>query len=51
MKYQKIFGYDSMLEDLLKTIQQKRALKVSFDTGSTKENTGSLAALELKILG
>jgi len=50
MKYQKIFGYDSMLEDLLKGIQQKRALKIDFDIGSKKEYTGSLSSLELSLL-
>ena len=49
-KYQKIFGYESMLEDLLKTIQQNRALKISFDISAKKEYMGTIEALELKII-
>ena len=48
--YQKTFGYESMLEDVLKTIQQKRSLKVSFDTTMTKEYSGSVEALALKVI-
>lgn len=49
-KYQKTFGYESVLEDLLKTIQQKRALKVSFDVSETKEYKGTLDGLALSII-
>ncbi|MDF1880237.1 hypothetical protein JHD50_02785 [Sulfurimonas sp. MAG313] len=44
-KYQKIFGYESMLEDLLKSIQEKRPLEVSFDVQGSKEYKGSISAL------
>ena len=49
-KYQKIFGYESALEDILKTIQETRALKVSFDITATKEYSGTLDALDLKLV-
>lgn len=49
--YQKIFGYESALEDLLKTIQQKRALKVSFNINDTKEYKGSIESLVTNIVG
>lgn len=49
-KYQKIFGYESMLEDVLKTIQQKRSLKISFDSSMTKKYTGSVDALDIKVI-
>lgn len=49
-EYQKIFGYESTLEDLLKTIQEKRALKISFDISATQEYKGSMEALPLKVI-
>jgi hypothetical protein len=49
-KYQKIFGYESMLDDILKNIQSKRALNVSFDTGETKSYSGSIEAIELSVI-
>ena len=49
-KYQKIFGYESMLEDVLKTIQQKRKINIPFDVSMTKNYTGSIDALDLSII-
>jgi WD40 repeat protein len=49
-RYEQIFGYESMLEDLLKSIQQFRAVKISFDTKATKNYTGSVEALDQKIV-
>ena len=49
-QYQKVFGYESALEDLLKTIQQRRALKVSFNVSDRKEYKGSLESLANKII-
>jgi len=43
--YQKIFGYESMLEDLVSTIKQKRSFKVIFDTTMTKAYSGSVEVL------
>ena len=48
-KYQDIFGYESMLEDVLKTIQQKRSVKISFKESKPKEYTGSIDALALSL--
>ena len=50
-QYQKVFGYEGMLEDVLKIIQAKRALKVSFDVSLTKKYTGSIESLPLNIIG
>jgi len=50
LKYQKIFGYESMLEDLLSNIQQKRSLKVTLDNSMTKSYGGSVEALALKVI-
>ncbi len=47
--YEKVFGYESMLEDLLRSINQTRSLKVQFDVSSTKNYKGSVAALADKI--
>lgn len=49
-RYQQIFGYESMLEDLLKSIQQFRALTFSFDTQANRCYMGSVEALDLKII-
>ncbi|MFC2073813.1 WD40 repeat domain-containing protein [Campylobacterota bacterium] len=49
-KYEKFFGYDSMLEDLLSGIQQYRSLKVNFSTQQSKEHKGGLDALDTKIV-
>lgn len=43
--YQKTFGYESMLDDLLKGIQQFRDIKISFDKNTAKNYTGSVEAL------
>ena len=48
-KYQSIFGYESMLEDVLKTIQQKRSVKISFNESKTKEYSGSVDALDISL--
>jgi hypothetical protein len=49
-KYEKFFGYDSMLEDLLSGIQQYRSLKVNFSTQQAKEYKGGLDSLDTKIV-
>ncbi len=49
-KYQNTFGYESALEDLLKTIQQRRALNISFDVNATKSYKGTLDALDPKVI-
>ena len=49
-QYQKYFGYESMLEDVLNTIHQKRSLKITFDISMTKSYTGSIEALPLHII-
>jgi len=48
-RYQKTFGYESMLEDLLKSIQKNRSLKISFDVSATKSYSGSVDALPLSL--
>ena len=48
-RYQKIFGYESMLDDLLKTIQQFRDFKVTFDESTSKTYTGSVEALAVSL--
>ena len=48
--YERFFGYDSMLEDLLSGIQQYRNLKVDFSTQQSKEYRGSLLSLDVKIV-
>lgn len=48
--YQKTFGYESMLDDVLKSIHTKRALSVSFDTGATKSYTGSIEGVPLSVI-
>ncbi len=48
--YEKLFGYESMLEDVLKTINQTRALKVDFDRTATKTYSGSISALSDSIV-
>jgi len=47
--YQKIFGYESMLDDLLKAIQQFRDLKITFDESASKNYTGSVDTLALSL--
>ncbi len=49
-KYEKFFGCDSMLEDLLSGIQQYRNLKVTFSTQQPKEYKGGMDALDIKIV-
>jgi len=49
-RYEKFFGYDSMLEDLLSGIQQKRSLKVNFTTQQSIEYKGGMDALDDKIV-
>ncbi len=49
-RYEKFFGYDSMLEDLLSGIQQYRSLKVNFMTQQSKEYKGGMDALDDKII-
>ena len=49
-KYQNIFGYESMLEDLLRGINQYRALTVKLNKNDVKCYVGSLDALEPKII-
>jgi hypothetical protein len=44
-KYQQMFGYESMLDDLLKSIQQFRDIKITFDKDVSKNYTGSVDAL------
>ena len=44
-RYQKTFGYESMLDDLLKSIQQFRDIKITFDENASKSYTGSVEAL------
>ena len=48
-RYQKTFGYESMLDDLLKTIQQFRDFKVTFDESASKTYTGSVEALAVSL--
>jgi len=48
-QYQKTFGYESMLDDVLKSIQQKRSLNISFDVNMTKSYSGSVDALALSL--
>jgi len=49
-KYQKTFGYESMLDDVLKNIQTKRALNISFNVGETKSYSGSIEAIGLSVI-
>lgn len=49
-KYQDIFGYDSMLEDLLQGIQQFRALKIDLKKNKTNTFKGSVDTLKKKII-
>ncbi len=49
-RYQQIFGYESMLDDLLKSIQQFRAAKIILDKTAAKNYAGSIEALEQKII-
>lgn len=49
-KYQNIFGYESTLEDILKTINQRRNLKITFDTSMTDSYKGSLEMIDLKVI-
>lgn len=49
-EYQKIFGYESMLEDVLKSIQAHRPLKVDFDVSNTKKYHGGVMTLPEKII-
>jgi hypothetical protein len=48
-RYQKIFGYESMLDDLLKSIQQFRDINVAFDEGASKNYSGSIEALAVRL--
>jgi WD40 repeat protein len=48
-RYQKIFGYESMLDDLLKTIQQFRPLKVTFDESASNNYRGGVEALAVSL--
>ena len=48
-RYQKTFGYESMLDDLLKTIQQFRDIKIDFDEKAVKSYTGSVEALPVTL--
>ncbi len=47
--YQKTFGYESMLDDLLKSIQQFREIKIMFDENASKNYTGSVEALPVTL--
>ena len=49
-RYEKFFGHDSMLEDLLFGIQQYRSLKVNFTTTQSIEYKGSFDSLDMKII-
>ncbi len=49
-QYQKTFGYEGMLEDVLKSIHSKRSLSVQFDTQSSKEYKGSIESVPLNII-
>ena len=49
-KYQDVFGYDTMLEDLLRGIQEFRALKVELKKNKTQAFTGSVDTLAKKII-
>jgi len=48
--YQKTFGYENTLEDVLKNIHSKRSLSVSFDTSATKSYAGSIETIALSVI-
>ncbi len=49
-RYEKFFGHDSMIEDILSQIQQYRSLKVNFIATQSIEYKGSLDSLDMKIV-
>ncbi len=49
-RYEELFGYDSMLEDLLSSIQQYRNLKINFTSMRSKEYNKGLDTLDDKIV-
>jgi len=49
-KYQNYFGFESVLQDILQSINQSRVLKIDFDTKNTKTFMGALDRLEENII-
>ena len=47
--YQSVFGYESVLEDVLKSIQQTRDIQIPFDTKNIRTFSGKIDLLALHV--